>query len=143
MNALWRLSKMLLKVEKTMSGQKVCKGESMKAPESKGMKRKSYKHLAKLGKFFFFKIFRTTIVELGAFYLPSYSEELRKTCCVQRFSQLRELGCSAAAKLGIDLGSGSWRVLRRLCVRRGYPSTVPLRRADLFASDQSEKRTNC
>jgi len=40
-----------------MSGQKVCKVGSMKAPESKGMIRESYKHLAKLGKFFFFKNF--------------------------------------------------------------------------------------
>jgi len=46
---------MLLKVEKTMSGQKVCKGESMKAESSKGMIRESYKHLASLVNFFFFK----------------------------------------------------------------------------------------
>jgi len=31
MNALWGLLKMLLKVEEKMSGQKVCKGESMKS----------------------------------------------------------------------------------------------------------------
>jgi len=48
---------MLLKVEKTMSGQKVCSRKSMKAGGSKGMIRESYEHLDKLGNFFFFKNF--------------------------------------------------------------------------------------
>jgi len=49
---------MLLKIEKTMSGLKVCKGESMKTRISKGMIRESYEHLALLGILVFFKIFR-------------------------------------------------------------------------------------
>ena len=39
-----------------MSGQKVCKCESMKTRMPEGMKRKSYEHLASLGVCEFFKI---------------------------------------------------------------------------------------
>jgi len=101
-----------------MSGQKVCKGKSMKAPESKGMIRESYKHLATLGNRIFFKNFAPIIVGSGALYLPSTSEELRKAYGIQRFSHLRELGRTVVSKLGNCLGSGGVWGLRRLRVRR-------------------------
>lgn len=107
MNALWGLLKMLLKVEKTMSGLKVCKGESMKAPESKGMIRESYKHLASLEEFFFFKIFAPINMGSGAFNLPSTVEELPFSHLGIRFLRLRELGYTAATKQGTDARSVS------------------------------------
>jgi len=107
---------MLLKVEKTMSGQKVCKGESMKAGISKGMIRESYKHLASLGVCEFFKIFRTIQHRASALSISSSSEELQKAGCMQRFSHLIEHSCTVVSKLGVGLGSGGWRVLRRLRV---------------------------
>jgi len=80
------------------------------------MIRESYEHLALLGNFFFFKIFAPIIVGSGAFNLPSTVEELPFSHLGSCNLRLRELGCSAAAKLGIDVGSVGWRVLRRLRV---------------------------
>lgn len=125
---------MLLKVEKAMSGQKVCKGESMKTRISKGMIRESYEHLAKLGVCEFFKIFRTKVECAGAFSVASDSEELRKALHASGWMRLMKLSRTAATKLGADrgfetavsvcLGSGGWRVLRRLrgCVAAHRPS---------------------
>jgi len=158
---------MLLKVEKTMSGHRVCKCESMKAPESKGMIREPSGQPASLVVCEFFKIFRTIQHRAGAFNLPSTVEELPFSHLGSCNLRLRELGCSAASKLGIDLGSsgvGGTRNSIKVQIQRQIASSdsetgrlgsgasggqrgcslrVLLYRVNLFASNQSEKRTNC
>jgi len=101
---------MLLKVEEKVSGQKVCKDESMKAPESKGMIRESYEHLASLGNRIFFK-------NIG--FGSSFFSKL------ERFDNLRFFRTSGCLESGAGAG---------LRVLRGCPSTVHPRPNNLIAN---------
>jgi hypothetical protein len=72
------------------------KKEGVKVNRYNGMIRESYKHLATLGNFFFLKIFRTLVVEVGAFNLSSNSEELR----IQHGKSMLECEKRRGASLG-------------------------------------------
>ena len=119
----------------------------MKTGAYKSIKRESYEHLASLGNFFFFKNFAPIIVGSGAFNLPSTVEELRKAHLASGWMRLRELGCSVVSELRVGVGSGGWRVLRRLRVLLAVlpccHATVLPSRVNLFPWGQCEMRTNC
>ena len=81
-----------------MSGLKVCKEKGMNPHESKGMKRKSYEHLALLGKTEIIKNFAPFNIELSALYLPSQYEELQFSHQGTRFLRLAERGVLTDAR---------------------------------------------
>jgi len=154
---------MLLKVEKKMSGQKVCKGKSMKAPVLKGIKRKSYKHLASLGNFFSFKNLGE-LVEGERTVSPKFEAIKESVSSVQTLiacsdsetackgsdgGLMRRTVClleSVAALVAVAgrcvlLAVRAWLLNERAYVLPMCPQRVLPIRVNLFARGQSEKRT--
>ena len=104
---------MLLKVEKTMSGQKVCKGESMKTRTSKGMIRESYEHLGKLGNSVFRKNFRVLVRKGQSKLLALLFGGAR----VRVTDHVRTVSSELRADARSVSGGGRCVLLRRACSR--------------------------
>jgi hypothetical protein len=95
-----------------MSGQKVCKEKSMKPRAFGGMKRKSYKHLAKLGNGKKFKISVRIAVFFAVRRLTKRTSATTRECaksmleCEKR--QIAKLGTTIVSIVAIGVACRVW-----------------------------------